>query len=325
MRTIRRTTRGRLAAGTLAAVAAVALAGCGTETAGAGGDGGGGGGAAANDSGGGSSGSDGATGGGGGDGDGGSSDEETVASVRWVPQTITVDGEETPRPAWADRAFLTIEPGRAEGGGGNSGGHTGCNYHGADVTVDGDRLRVSDHVSTMMACPGRPADFERNLLDVFLSDPTFEVSEDGRTLTLTNTDTGDSMTLQRDDSAAREVVGARWVAQSVTANGEEKRWPAEVDDGHVTIAEDGTMEGGSGCNSFNGEVRVEGTRFHDVEFMVTEMGCPDPAMEFEGHFQAVLASEPTFELSEDGRTLTLTDIETGENMVLTRDEAEPAT
>jgi heat shock protein HslJ len=157
--------RAKFATGMLATAAAVALAACGTSAAET-------------------------------NGPGSGDDTERITGVRWIPQTVTANGEELPRPARADDAYLVINPGTTPEPGGESGGHTGCNDMGADVTLDGDTLEVTDHATTLIACPA--AEFEARFEEIFLSDPRFEVSASSDTLTLTG-DNGDTVTLVRDD------------------------------------------------------------------------------------------------------------------------------
>jgi heat shock protein HslJ len=124
-------------------------------------------------------------------------DDARITGIRWVPESITVNDREMTRPAWADDAYLEINPGTTPGGGGDSGGLLGCNRVGADVEIEGDTLQVTNSVSTRMAC----GDFEGHLVDIFLSSPRFELSDSGDSLTLTSGD-GNSTHLVRPDQTA---------------------------------------------------------------------------------------------------------------------------
>jgi heat shock protein HslJ len=159
----------------LAAVAVVttaALAACGTAT----GSGGG------------------AGGGGGGQENGGN--DASIVGVRWVPESVTVDGQEHAQPRASSGAYLVFKPGTTDNPGGESGGSSGCNDFGADARIEGDTIRVTDLASTKMACAGQVGQFEEHLVHVFTGAHHFEVSESGDALTLMTRD-GDSLALVR--------------------------------------------------------------------------------------------------------------------------------
>lgn len=172
----------RAGAATVALAAAAVLAGCGTE---------GGAGGTANDGGGGDAGA--GAGSGSGDGDGANSGDSgvDVEAIRWIPERVTISGEEHARPAEDTQSYLEIEDGHDEDPGGASGGMIGCNHWGTDVTIEGDTMKVGESVTTAMGCPEDSAGFAGHFLEVFEGRLTYEVNagdtpDAPATLTLTN-------------------------------------------------------------------------------------------------------------------------------------------
>jgi heat shock protein HslJ len=117
---------------------------------------------------------------------------EQLTESRWLPEHVTVDGTEYPRPPGLTLVHLALPEG------GEFVDEFGCTY-GSDVTVSGDTLLVDEVVSsTTEGCSEDRAAFEENFLDVFQGTLTYELDdEDGpgmrsepATLTLTHPDGG---------------------------------------------------------------------------------------------------------------------------------------
>ncbi|MER6677537.1 META domain-containing protein [Streptomyces sp. NPDC000983] len=190
-----------------------------------------------------------------------------IADTRWVPQRVTVDGEKYALPTdvkefRVDEAHIVFKPGTAEPGvgGGRSGGTVGCNGFGADVTVEGDTVRIADLAATEMGCPGPVQEFEERFLSVFTG--TLEAGVQGRdgarTLTLTRGG-GDAITLKEgpvENEPEPALTGTEWTVDTLTRGESAESLPKGVE-AHFTLAEDGTVSGSIGCNTFRGEATVE--------------------------------------------------------------------
>jgi len=138
-----------------------------------------------------------------------------VTGVRWVPRSLTVDGEKYAMPSKAD-AYLEFDPGKADGAaGGKSGGSTGCNHFGADVDIEGDTIKVSDFAATQKGCPDGLWSFEERFIDVFTGNLTAKLSDEGRTLTLTGGD-GDSITLG--SQPPKPLEGTEWTVTALAGD-----------------------------------------------------------------------------------------------------------
>ncbi|MEO3751399.1 META domain-containing protein [Streptomyces sp. B6B3] len=180
--------RGRLLPVAAVALAVMAtLAGCEAETEGGAGSG--------TPTGGGAD--DGPDGGAGDRADDGAGVAEQLTDSRWLPEHVTVDGTEHPRPPGLTLVHLAVPDVR------EFLDAYGCRY-GSDVTVDGATLLVGEVVSTDTGCAEDGAAFEESFLDVFQGRLAYELDDaDGpgmnepATLTLTNP-TGGSITLTED-------------------------------------------------------------------------------------------------------------------------------
>ncbi|MEO3749638.1 META domain-containing protein [Streptomyces sp. B6B3] len=242
----------------------------------------------------------------------------------WIPESLTLDGETYALPA-TDRtadALVTIDPGSTEDDGGRSGVYVGCNSTGTDMSIEGDTLRVSGFVSTMMACGEDVDRFERGAVQLFESDPTFALSDGGDTLTLT-ADNGDTMTLTRGEE--RPITGVRWVPESVYVDGEDMARPEGSDGAHLEIEPAATPEDGgdldfsSGCNQLNTTAVIEWrTLTIGQDGGLTEIGCPGALREWDDRVLGIFADDLTYALDHSGNTLTLTSAD-GDSMTLTRD------
>ncbi|PLW71206.1 META domain-containing protein [Streptomyces sp. SCUT-3] len=237
-------------------------------------------------------------------GSGAVKNDVAVTGVRWVPESVTVDGKKYPLPPDAD-AHVEFEPGRAEGPGGKSGGSAGCNSLGADVEVEGDTVTVSDVAMTEKGCAEDVQRFEERFAEVFTGALTAELSGKGETLVLTK-DNGDSITFGPEPPGPQEPLeGTEWVVTGLVDGGTAKSLPAEVEGkAHFTIGEDGRAGGSLGCNGFSTEAAVKGDRIEFGEIASSRRMCPGPVMKTENELREILSGKVTHD-REDG-TLTLT-------------------
>ncbi|MFE0675238.1 META domain-containing protein [Streptomyces sp. NPDC058867] len=237
-----------------------------------------------------------------------------ITDTRWVPQQVTVDGKEYALPAdvkefRVDEAHIVLKPDTTEPGvgGGKSGGTVGCNGFGADVTVEGDTVRITDLASTAMGCPGPVQEFEERFLSVFTG--TLKAAVQGRdgarTLTLTRGD-GDSITLKEGpvkNEPEPALKGTKWTVDTLTDDEQAQSLPKGVK-AHFTLAEDGTVSGNLGCNNFRGEATVTEGTIDFGRLSTTRMLCEGPATKTEQALLDILAGKVSYQQKD--RTLTLT-------------------
>lgn len=70
----------------------------------------------------------------------------------------------------------------------------------------------------------------------------------------------------------------------------------------IAFAEDGTVSGSTGCNTFTGSVTIDGTSLEFGPLATTRMACADPAVnEQEQAFLLALESVTSYTIDQDGR------------------------
>ena len=70
----------------------------------------------------------------------------------------------------------------------------------------------------------------------------------------------------------------------------------------IEFAEDGTVSGSTGCNTFTGSVTIDGTSLEFGPLATTRMACADPAVnEQEQAFLLALEGVTSYTIDEEGR------------------------
>ncbi|MEV8597480.1 META domain-containing protein [Streptomyces sp. NPDC052012] len=217
---------------------------------------------------------------------GGSSSAEPAApltGIRWSVDSVTVDG--TTHRAPSD-AHVTLDDG------GRSEGSYGCNTFSARTDVDGDRIRLSDAMSTEMACDDKPMAFENTLARTLTDGDALKAEVNDDRLTLT-TDDGATVRLTRSEDAP--LHGTKWTVTT----------PATGSRAHLTFDKDkGTVSGSLGCNEVNARATVRDGRITLGAPAATRMMCEDSLMAGERTLMKLF--DGTVEYRIDHRTLTLT-------------------
>ncbi|MFI9771791.1 META domain-containing protein [Streptomyces sp. NPDC052415] len=253
-------------------------------------------------------------------GDGGrtTTTSDVLADTRWVPRTVTVDGQEYELPTGernfrVDEAHITFRPGAAEPdvGGGESGGTVGCNDFGADVTVDGDTVRITDLATTQIGCPGPVQEFEEKFQSVFTGTLKAEVEErDGaKVLTLTRAD-GDSITLREGaekETPAPPLKGTKWTVDTLVSGTGDDATAQSLPKGtkaHLTLGKDGSASGSLGCNTFRGTATVKDGTIAFGPLSTTRKLCAGPVMKAEREMIDILAGKVSYQQKDGELTLT---------------------
>ncbi|WP_329245070.1 META domain-containing protein [Streptomyces canus] len=252
---MKRTTHAKYAAAALAGT--TVLAACGTETVGA-----------------------------------GTEDVSTIADTSWVPRKVTVDGKDYVLPEKGARrhAHIEFDPGTAEPdvGGGKSGGSVGCNSIGADVDIEGDTVKVSDLVRTLIGCGGALGTFEEKFVGVFDNDLEAELKgrSGARTLTLTSPQ-NDTITLREEQAPA--LKGTRWSLGEIA---------------YLTLTRNNTVTGSFGCNTFNGRAVVKDGTIEFGRLATTRMMCEGPVMKAERELAEILSGKVSYQQKQDSLKIT---------------------
>ncbi|WP_224814740.1 META domain-containing protein [Hasllibacter sp. MH4015] len=97
------------------------------------------------------------------------------------------------------------------------------------------------------------------------------------------------------DLSGSELVGHDWVVEDVAGRG-------VPDDVRSSLRFDGEgrMTGEAGCNRIFGSYTLDGSALSVGAIGMTRMLCPEPVMEHEARFTAILESVSTFRIDETG-------------------------
>ncbi|MFJ7414531.1 META domain-containing protein [Streptomyces sp. NPDC098077] len=235
------------------------------------------------------------SGSGSGSGDGGDTvqSDVPVTGVAWSVDSVTVGGKKTEAP---EGARMEIDPkGRATA-------DFGCNHIGVDARVEGDRITLGKPVTTQMACDEDIEKFEKAAIDAMGGELTAKLS--GEKLTLTK-EGGHTMELSEEKPA--DLVGTRWAVTTLLSGETATTVPADLPKErapHLTFADDGTVRGNSGCNSFSGKATVKGSTITFGPVAGTRKMCPEAEMKTERAVLAALDGKVTYTIK--GKALTLT-------------------
>ena len=151
-------------------------------------------------------------------------------------------------------------------------GNAGCNAYSAAYTTSGGDLTVSDIVSTRMACPPPLDVVEQAYLDNLQAAAAYAADQEG--LTIRN-DAGDPVLTyrQRQDLP---LTGTAWTMTAVN-NGQGGVVSAVSGaDVTLTLADDGTASGSSGCNQYSGTYTTNGASLSFGPLSSTQKACADP-------------------------------------------------
>jgi heat shock protein HslJ len=210
-------------------------------------------------------------------------------------------------------------PTMAFGADGDVRGTTGCNTYSATFLIDREHLHIGPLASTAIGCDAARA----------AQEAAFEAALAGATTWR-----------QADDASLHMTGGAELVAVPPAADGPSSGPPASaavasgsgpagsagatgaitdlggttwllVELGTITelalvvpdigFAEDGTVSGFAGCNTFAGSYTVTGSALRLGPLATTKIGCPRPASAVEADVLAGLAGVRAWSVGADGR------------------------
>jgi heat shock protein HslJ len=179
---------------------------------------------------------------------------------------------------------------------GKMAGTSGCNQYTAAYTLDGKKLAISGVATTAMACPPIPSALEKAYLAALERVATYAIR--GGTLELATAE--GTVGLRFAVAEAPALAKTRWVATMInTGTG---AVASVVAGSKVTavFAEDGTVSGSGGCNTYNGPYKVDGASIEIGPLASTMMMCADPAVgQQETSYFAALDKAATYAFSGD--------------------------
>jgi len=179
-------------------------------------------------------------------------------------------------------------------------GSSGCNGYTSSYTTDGSRMTITnDGVSTLIACAGAAGKVEPKYLAALSRVGRWRIT--GTTLTL-STRAGRRVLVYRASSGEQALRGSWDVTGLYTGTAISSPLAGST----LTLKFAGsTASGNSGCNTFNGPVKLSGTDGIALgPFESTLAACADPAVGTqEQQYLAALGLAKTFQVTGDQLTL----------------------
>ncbi|GAA3154829.1 hypothetical protein GCM10010531_02460 [Blastococcus jejuensis] len=225
----------------------------------------------------------------------GPSTEELLAGA-WAVLEGTAAGRPIPLP---EQARGTIE----FSGDHRVSGTAFCNGFGGTYRLDGQDLLLEDVGITLIGCEDAVAAAESAFVAVVF-DGALRAAVSGDRLVITGA--GGSLTFYRlPPVPVEEVVGTRWVLESVQADGTTSAavGPSAV----LELRDDGSATLSTGCRQFDASWQAVGDSVSLGEYGYDDIGCADPVGRQDQLVLAMLGGG--FQLSVDGDTLTVTDVD----------------
>jgi heat shock protein HslJ len=171
-------------------------------------------------------------------------------------------------------------------------GSSGCNQYSGTYTVSGNTIEISSPLATTRkACPQVIMDQETEYLKTLSEVKTFSVTTDKLTLS----DVKNNQLLLY-EAVSQDLAGTSWEAISYN-NGKQAVTTVLIGTNLTAeFAEDGTISGESGCNSFSGSYEVTGNQITIGPLATTRMACNEPVgvMEQETQYLAALQSASSY-------------------------------
>jgi putative lipoprotein len=179
-------------------------------------------------------------------------------------------------------------------------GSSGCNGYSSSYTTNGSRMTITnDGVSTLIACEGAAGKVEPKYLSTLTRVGRWRIR--GTTLTL-STRAGRRLLVYRASRGEQALRGDWDVTALYTGNAISSPVPGSA----ITLSFAGsTVSGDSGCNTYNGPVKVTGADGIALGPLASTLrACADPAVATqEQQYLAALGLAKTFQVT--GNKLTL--------------------
>jgi heat shock protein HslJ len=184
---------------------------------------------------------------------------------------------------------------------GTVGGSSGCNQYSGTYTASGSSLTINSPLaSTMMMCAGPVMVQESAYQAAIGTVKAYTVSGDKLTLYGPN-----NTEIANYKAASQDLAGTSW--QVIGYNNGKQAVTSVVagTEMYIDFGKDGSITGGSGCNTYSGPYTVTGNQIQIGPLASTMMACGDPPgiMEQEQQYLAALGTAATYQI--EGNVLEL--------------------
>jgi heat shock protein HslJ len=201
-------------------------------------------------------------------------------------------------------SLVNIPPGVASDAvfaGGTVSGVLVCNSYTGAYTASGASLTITGVASTLMACPDTSPGVESAIVAAMGKVATYTATKTN----LTMYDSTGATVLQYGAAPADALAGTSWNVTGINNGNQAVVSLATGTAITLVFGTDGTVSGSGGCNTYSGNVAVDGDAISFGPLASTKMACPQPVMDQETQFFAALAASSTFNIG--GSTLTMRD------------------
>ena len=173
----------------------------------------------------------------------------------------------------------------------------GLNQMGGDYKIDGSKLTISPLFSTKMAGPPALMNAETQYAKALSEIHSFELSPDGKTLTLRGAQT---LTFARANPMQNnQLAGTEWI-ETVA------EMPGVVTNKSALLKfTDKSISASVGLNQLSGQYKATGSKIEIIGLASTKMAGTPASMNAENTLTQALLGATTYEISPDGDTLTL--------------------
>ncbi len=177
----------------------------------------------------------------------------------------------------------------------------GCNKFSGMAELDDHVLRVSGLATTLMACEDDRRDADEWLSGLLNSQPNWRL-DDAR-LTLHSPDRTVTLLDKKVAQPDKPIQGTSWLVTAfITDNSQVRSRALDEAQPTLTIAEDGSVSGSTGCNSMTGSAEVSGTQI-DFRVATTKTLCSPETMEVEQSVSKALDGKTAATVDADMLTL----------------------
>jgi heat shock protein HslJ len=217
-----------------------------------------------------------------------------IEGVRWILETIDVEGTPTPVPAGVT-IDATFEDGRVAGSG-------ACNAYTARYELEGPELVITGMSSTQKACAEGALPFENGYTASLANADTYTATADALTI---YDIPGTALLVYRAGGTAGPVdpLVGDWEVAGYD-NGTDVVAPIADTEMTVSFEDDGTIAGSGGCNTYDGTYTADGGTLTIGPLAATRVACDEAIMTQEQQFLAALGGAVAYQT--DGGEMALT-------------------
>ena len=173
----------------------------------------------------------------------------------------------------------------------------GLNQLNGQYQTAASKINITGLASTKMAGPTALMNAENALIEALSGATNYEISPDGQTLTLRGKQTLTFTRLFYDAALTNPLALTRWELTSPKYAGIEKAPTLKFDKD--------TLGASVGLNGMGASYKIDGDKISLEQFISTMMAGPPALMRAEDAYKKALGGARTFEISRDGKTLTL--------------------